>query len=116
MANKYRGEYAWTVGGESYTVAFTVNALCVAEEKLGKPTSAILVEIEREISLVMLRDLLWCGLQESHPNLKPADVAAMASEYGIIPAIGVLREALRAAFPELVQKPGEGEAPEGGTG
>lgn len=65
MANGQRGEVAVTVGGKSYTLRPTFDALCELEEVSGKPIDDILKGMnEGRVSGV--RAVVWCCLQDQH--------------------------------------------------
>lgn len=65
-----------TLNGRDYPLRFSVNALCLLEEKTG-------VSLDRlqGNSLSCLRGLLWCGLKEHLPTLTLEEAGDMLDEH-----------------------------------
>lgn len=115
MANPHRGEVAFsTEDGATYTLKFSVDALCALEEAVGKGIVAISIELSdpEKLSMGLLRKVLWAGLRHHHPDV---DVKAagelIVGTGGIEGVIPVISEALEAAFQKgdkkrSPQKPG----------
>lgn len=102
MANKERGEMSFVAGDVTYTLAFSIDAICHMEEATGKGVIALTREFAdpSKISVSVARAALWAGLRENHPGI----TLQQAGE--LIPAAGglaVIMEhvaaAITAAFP-----------------
>ncbi|MEP6827917.1 MAG: hypothetical protein ABJA10_07565 [Aestuariivirga sp.] len=99
MANENRGEVALVLGEATYTLLFSVNALCNLEDRMGKPINEILSSMGENTGLKMLRSLLQCGLSQRHPEITEAiagDLLSFGNTQVVTAKIG---EALALAFP-----------------
>ena len=77
MANPNRGEVELKAGDDTYTLVFTINALCDIEE--AHPGLNILGDISK---LSNIRYLLLAGLCARHPDIKKADAGNILQEAG----------------------------------
>lgn len=107
MGNRERGEVTFHAAGESYTLRFSENALCLLEEELDRGVVGILREMsswatdQDAIRLTTLRAVMWAGLQEHHPKSDLKQAGALIGDVGgIVAAANIVADALRAAFPE----------------
>lgn len=101
-ANRVKGEATFEVGGRSYVLAFTVNAMCEVEYILNLSTDRILSALVRSPPLHIVRALLWGGLRQHHPDIDlPAagDLIEEAGGAGV--ALEKIGAALIAAFPDV---------------
>jgi len=64
-ANPERGEVDLVVGGQTYILALTTNAICAMEKRTGKPYGDLLAGLVR-FSHEHLRELLWAALDRHH--------------------------------------------------
>ena len=103
MANKERGEVAFEAGDKTYTLRFSIDAMCQMEEATGKGVVAITQEFADpgKIRMATARAALWAALHEAHPELTLKDAGEL------IPAGGGLQvvlqkvsEAILLAFPK----------------
>ncbi|WP_342714049.1 hypothetical protein [Bradyrhizobium sp. B039] len=71
MANPHKGEVELVAGEATYTLQYSIDALCSMEAALDKNFTAIAAEMSNpaRISVSMVRQLLYSGLQERHPEL-----------------------------------------------
>lgn len=110
MANADKGEVTLSLGGKSYTLRLSTNAMATAEGLLDKEIGEIVAMLARG-RLSALRVLLWAALIEKHPRLSLIDAGEMidADREGVGDALG---KALAAAFPEAKEnpQPASGEA------
>lgn len=109
MANPLRGAVPLQVGGLSYTLSFSINALCELETELDQPVAVIVKTIQNPEALRLntVRSLVWAGLQDHHAGLSLAEVGLLISEAGLQPTITKVGEAFRLAFPQA--KPEKGK-------
>ena len=101
MANPNRGEVALVIDGATYTLLYSVNALCNLEDRMGKPINEILATLGESTGLKSLRTLLHCGLSQRHPEvteLIAGDLLSFGNSQAITAKIG---DALALAFPKI---------------
>lgn len=85
-----------TVGDQEYTIRADMNALAEFEEKTGRNAMEALQEFQDdEISVVSLRNLVWCLLQRHHPNATLAEAGDVLSH-----DMAALGRVFEKAFPE----------------
>ncbi len=90
MANPHRGEVALVAGDKTYTLVFTINALCDIEE--AHPGVNILSDFSK---LSNIRYLLLAGLAARHPETKKADAGNILQEAGFQSVQVAVAEALQ---------------------
>lgn len=68
MANRVKGEISFEAEGKTWTLVFSVNALCELEAATGKTVAAIAAEAgdPERMSLGLLRSMVWAGLTDRH--------------------------------------------------
>lgn len=120
MGNPHKGDVTFEAGGRSYTLRFSVDALCALEEVSGRGIVALSTELSDmdRVSLTLLRKVVWAGLREHHPDIDMKSAGELIVEAGGLAAMmGVVGTALSRAFP---QGPEDGERPlvpgQNGTG
>lgn len=96
MANPHRGEVELKAGEKTYTLSFTINAVCELEAALDKPLMDVVSDMGR---LMTIRAVLWAGLRHHHKvTLEEAgDVMQAAGAPATAEAINL---ALSRAFPQ----------------
>lgn len=94
MANPYRGEVNLQAGDKTYTLVYTINALCDVEE--ANPGVNILSDFSK-ISNIRLMAL--AGLKKYHPEITKANVGDLLQEVGLEEAKIAISEAIARAFP-----------------
>ena len=102
MANPHKGEVEIKAGEATYTLRFSIDAICSLEAATGKPFTACAVEMTdaKTASMTLVRLLLHAGLKENHPQI------SLKESGEIIPAAGGMLvvtekvfEAFALAFP-----------------
>ena len=68
--------HAITLAGKNYPLHFTVNALCLLEEKAGMSLDHL-----QENSLSCIRALLWCALLHDQPALTLTDAGNLLENH-----------------------------------
>ncbi|MDB5540524.1 MAG: hypothetical protein JWQ89_2251 [Devosia sp.] len=111
MANPIRGEVDITVGGKTYTIKLGRNALASVEGLLGRGFPEIAQSLTSDPQIVVMRAILWAGLQRYHPELDLMQVGDLMDEAGDDLIGEKIGEALRITFPQAdttarPQKPG----------
>lgn len=113
MANRHRGETAVEIGGQRYTLVYTINAICEMETLAKRPLS--LIGQEAALGYVTaMRWMVWGGLRRHHPvSVEEAGdlLDALVGEVGTAAAGAVLQSALQAAFPSRDEAGPEADAP-----
>ena len=108
MANPQRGEHSVTVGETTYTLRFTLNALCEVEEAAGVSVEALLGRVSNG-NLRDVRLLVWGALRDAHPELTLTEAgtvlgAVMAAD-GMEAAEALIVTAIEEAFPTKTTNP-----------
>jgi hypothetical protein len=116
--NPHKGEVELKAGEQTYTLRFSIDAICSLEAMSGKPFAVAAAEMAdpAKASMTLVRMLLCAGLQERHPELSLKDAGEL-----IIPAGGMGKvtekvfEAFALAFPEAsgTTRPPKGSRPAG---
>ena len=98
--NKLKGEVAFEAGGESYRMVYSINALCVLEDRMGKPVQEIGALLGGAVGMADLRAIFWAGLVEYQPNLTETEAGSLMArlDSGLQSAVELIREAFAAAF------------------
>jgi hypothetical protein len=104
MANPVRGEVALDAAGKIYTLKFSTNALCEAENILDKPMSVIMGQLDR---LGVLRVLMWAALQGKQPGTTIEAAGEIMDAAGMKAVVPALTESLNLAFPKPEEKDGD---------
>jgi len=95
MANRIKGEVAFSYEGSEYTLVLDWNAICDFGAAMNCDGFARLKTFgTKEPSDQEYRALMWAVLQENHPEITLRDAGRM-----VIPGMSALGEALAAAFP-----------------
>lgn len=96
MANRFKGEISLTHEGQSYTMVLDFNALCDFEEVSGRNalTDPEALNVET-MSAVELRQLMWAGLRQRHPEMTLQLAGAILSS-----DTDALKRASAAALPD----------------
>jgi hypothetical protein len=68
-ANPMKGEVSFEASGETYTLQFSIDALCVLEEKLDMSVGKMAAKLADDPRLSFLRTVFWGGLQANHPKV-----------------------------------------------
>ena len=96
-----RGAVTLAHGDETYTMRFSINALCAFEEHVGKSLMQVFSEGEKaELSVTMIRSLVWAGLTEDKPDLTLKEAGEIIQNVGLEPMTEAMMEAVQASFPD----------------
>lgn len=106
MANPHRGSVALQAGERSYTLSFSVNAICELEAELDKPVAEIIASIQdpKKLRLSSVRALVWAALRDHHDDVTIKLAGEIASDAGFEATVEKVGEAFRLAFPEVKGK------------
>lgn len=102
MANTHKGEARLEVGNVVYTLVFSVNTICLIEEKLGRGFVRIGLDLQDQdkISYTVVRAMLWGALREKHKEISLEQAGDMIVDGGGFgPVLEKILEAFSAAFP-----------------
>lgn len=100
MSANPRGHVQFEALGKTYTMVFSINAICRAEDRLDKGIAEIADRLLTGGRLGYVRTLIWAGLGDKHSDLTEAQVGALIDDVGLAKAGALSREALAVAFPE----------------
>lgn len=92
------GSVFFEAGGKRRSLRFTTNALCLAEEHLGKRTIEIATELEIGVSMQTLRALFWAATDDRSITL--AQAGDLIDEVSVASARKLAMDAFSAAFPD----------------
>ncbi len=99
MSNKPLGRYEFQAGGRTYTMQFTINALCALEAELGSDDVLDVAAVMAERpSLARMRLMFWAGLTQHHKGLTKEDAGDIMDAIGLEAAGGLVTMAIAAAF------------------
>jgi hypothetical protein len=129
MANPHKGQVAFEADGNRYTLSFSANAICEAEEHFGRDPGEVMAEVvggkPAPGGLGKLRRLFWLALGDHHPDvtfddakallkhLAPADMALMVGKAFALAMPDV--EAGAPADPPVPGGPADGIGPASST-
>lgn len=101
MANAVKGEASIEVEGQTYVLAFNINAMCEVEYLLDLSTDRILQKLVASPPLHIVRALLWAGLRAHHDGIDLHGAGDLIEKIGgpglVLEGIG---KALVSAFPD----------------
>lgn len=102
MANPHRGQVALHAGDDTYTLSFSVNAICALEEALDMPVAKIggMLDDPDKMRMALMRTVVWAALQDHHDALSEKDAGLVISAAGIGPTMAKIGEAFQLAFPQ----------------
>ena len=114
-ANPMLGEAAFDADGETFTLAYDIPALILAEDASGWDMPVLLDRLERG-NLKALRAVVWAGLQKHHPcNLLRATEIIAAARLNVVG--DAMRKGIALAFPKAdPDAPANPPAATNGTG
>lgn len=120
-SNPHKGEVSFElVSGETYTLQFTIDAICTLEELLDKSSMDIFTLLARG-RIGVLRAAMWAGLQTQHPKVTVREAGELIPHIkGDQKALQLVTRAMNLAFGEAepgeAAEDGKADPPEGGTG
>ena len=104
MANPHKGELAFKHGEKTFTMSFSINALCELEDQLAAPMADIMTKATdpASMSIKTIRAVFWAGLRDHHPDLTTKDAGDLMTAMGQLQALELVGRAITLAFPEAV--------------
>jgi len=96
MANKYR--YVDIELDKPRRLRYDLNALCELEDRFNKPIMELLKDVGQNMSIKLVRTLVWAGLIHEDKDLTEAQVGEMIDLSNIIEVQEKLTEALSTSF------------------
>jgi len=107
--NSHRGDTQITVGQETYTLCYDLNACALVMDQLGLSRFEELAERTQDTGMGLsdIRYIMWAGLQRHHPELTVNEVGAI--EWDLVEVGSILAEAfqrglLRESPPDIEKK------------
>jgi len=95
MANPHRGEVTLSAGDKTYTLVFTINAVCALEKLLEKGVDEIMMERGK---VTNVRAMLWAALLRHH-KMEVDDAGDVMDEAGAEATGVAVTKAVALAFP-----------------
>lgn len=102
MGNRQKGEVEFESGGKTYTLAFSINALCSLEEEMGMGVAEVgkLMQDPAKVRLSNARMMFRIGLSDHHPDIDTNQAGALMTALTLPKAMELMGNAFIAAFPE----------------
>jgi hypothetical protein len=121
MVNPHKGEVEFKVGNVAYTLSFSANAICEAEEHFGRDPGLVLgeaigAEQGKTNSLRVLREMFWLGLSDHHPEIDFEAAKKLLKSLSPRQMAELVVQALALAMPETTANPPVPGGPDDGTG
>lgn len=101
-ANPHRGSVEFEIEGKTYTLRYSINAICVLEERAGRTLLQLAEDLKDITTLRMatIRDVLYAGLIEHHPEITVAAAGELIiAAGGAIKVVAKFSDAMAAAYP-----------------
>jgi len=101
MANPNRGQVDLEVGSKTYTLSFSINAMCELEDELGEPIAVIAAGLNNPagVKVSIVRALVWAALRDHHPDIDLKAAGELVSEAGLVDVMAAVGKAFANAFP-----------------
>ncbi|WP_421505503.1 MULTISPECIES: GTA-gp10 family protein [Brucella] len=105
MANPKRGEVALILGDQTYTLSFSVSALCELEDALDMPVSKIgdLLNDAANLRMDTVRKVIWAALRDHHEEIDVKQAGKLATNIPLV--MNTIGEAFQLAFPSEGNEP-----------
>jgi hypothetical protein len=103
MANKERGEVELvTTDGKTYTLRFSIDAMCHMESALGMSVIQATQELAdpTKVKVTTARAALWASLCEHHPMTIQEAGELIPACGGLVKVMEAVSQAILAAFPK----------------
>lgn len=104
MANKLKGEVAFTAFDAPFTLVMDFNAICEIDADLGISIEELGTKLSGSVSTI--RSVFRIGLGAKHGTMTDIEAGRIIGEIGPSRAAELLAEALKAAFPEVANGTG----------
>lgn len=114
MANKLKGEVAFTAFETSFTLVMDFNALCSIDSELGIGINEIGARLAG--SPATIRSVFRIGLETKHGAMTDLEAGRIIGEVGPARASELLAQAMTAAFPEAAEGTGSPQTGKKRTG
>lgn len=117
MANPHRGEVTFEADGKQWTLAYSINALCVLEDALGMGIGEVVERFGnvQKLRLNTVRAVLWAGLNDHHPEVSLKQAGELIADMTLPTSIDLLGRAFSLAFPDGKDESGNPPQPGGPT-
>jgi hypothetical protein len=94
MANPARGEITFEAQGKTWTLVYTVNAICDLEEQTGQSIAELGAMLSGAKPMTGMRALFWGGLRKHHPEVTLEGAGDLVQDIGSKEAVRLFSEAL----------------------
>lgn len=102
MGNPHKGEVELKAGDSTYTLRYSIDAICRLEAQIGKPFGKIAMDMtdDNTASVTLARALLHAALFDRHPEITVEKAGELISECGgVVAVMNKVSEAIVLAFP-----------------
>lgn len=108
MANRHRGTVEFRYDGKTYTLSFSINAMCELEDLLGDSFGDMMAKAQdpTKVSMKTVRAMFWAGLRDHHNEMTIQDAGHLMTEIGLTEAGELVAKAFAAAMPEAAKAAG----------
>ncbi|WP_421930131.1 hypothetical protein [Nitratireductor rhodophyticola] len=117
MANVHRGGVTLKAGEKSYTLSFSINAMCELEDSFGKPVMEVIEDFQMmgangaAPSIKTVRTLIWAALIDHHPEMSVEDAGRITLDVDVNTVMEKVGLALQRAFPSQEGEQGKANPP-----
>lgn len=99
-ANDLNGEVSLQHKGETFTLRYSIDALCRLEERFDCDVGDLLRRLQGKVRINFLRAVLFEGLQDQHPSLDEKTAGEIIGSYRVIDITIEILTAFSRAFPQ----------------
>lgn len=104
MANPHRGEVAFDLAGEQYTLRIATNEWCALEEEHGELTTDLLVRFQAMVSnnrldMRFVRSFFKAALEHCRPGISLEDAGEIMTGLSLVEAAKKLGQAIALSLP-----------------
>jgi hypothetical protein len=96
--NPLRGEVSFEADGVPMTLVFSIDSLCVLEDRLDMSVSAIGQKMSEDMRIGFLRSVFWAGLREHHPEISEREAGELITAVGAQEVGALIGAAFSLAF------------------
>lgn len=120
--NPVKGEVSFVADERTYTLKFSIDAICALEAETSKGIIALTTDLQNpeKMTITVARQILWAGLREHHPDITLKEAGELIPLAGGLSAIMALTaQAMSSAFPrskEPGSRPQKAGSPKNGIG
>lgn len=103
MPNPHKGDVEFKVDETTYTLRYSIDAICHLEDATGKTLLELAEDLKdfKSIRMSLVRKILHAGLREHHPDLTEVEAGELiVGAGGSVVIMTKFNEAMTSAFPK----------------